>query len=168
MARCGSVGRFTGSEDGDSVIRFMQKYGVYYVDREEAIDRFFNSFYGITRSASAEGVDIDQYAKNREAICITGEFGTGKDPMVRLLYSHSTLSHAPLVIIDCAQLHSRGWNFLIENKYSPLTDTDITIHFKNIKALTDKQFLELFMRPSTSPYRLSARRSARSSPEAIA
>ncbi len=123
----------------------MQKYGVYYVDKEEAIDRFFNSFYGITRSASAEGVDIDQYAQSREAVCITGEFGTGKDPMVRLLYSHSTLSHAPLVIIDCAQLHSRGWNFLIENKYSPLTDTDITIHFKNIRALTDKQFLELFM-----------------------
>ncbi|HPS80320.1 MAG TPA: PrpR N-terminal domain-containing protein [Candidatus Limiplasma sp.] len=123
----------------------LQKYGIYLVDKEEAIDRFFNSFYGITRSTSAEGIDVEQYAQSREAIFVTGEFGTGKDQMVRLLYSHSSLSHSPLVVIDCAQLHSRGWNFLIENKYSPLTDTEITIHIRNINALTDKQFLELFM-----------------------
>ncbi|MCE5342936.1 MAG: PrpR N-terminal domain-containing protein [Eubacteriales bacterium] len=123
----------------------LEKYGIHLIDKEEATDRFFNSFYGITRSSFAEGVDIDRYAKRRDAVVILGEFGTGKDQMVRLLYARSDMSHAPLVIIDCAQLRSRGWNYLVENKYSPLTETDITIHFKNISALTDEQFLELFM-----------------------
>lgn len=127
-----------------SVLSF-EKYGIHFVDKEEASDRFFNSFYGITRSASAGGMDIERYAQTRDAVVILGEFGTGKDQMVRLLYAKSRQSNAPLVIIDCAQLHSRGWNFLLENKYSPLTDTDITIHFKNISVLTDEQFLELFM-----------------------
>lgn len=127
-----------------SVLSF-EKYGIHFIDKEEAADRFFGSFYGITRSTSAGGMDIDRYAQSREAVVILGEFGTGKDQMVRLLYAKSRQSNAPLVIIDCAQLHARGWNFLLENKYSPLTDTDITIHFKNISVLTDEQFLELFM-----------------------
>ncbi len=123
----------------------LEKYGIHTVDKEEATDRFFGSFYGITRSTSADGVDIDRYAQSREAVVVVGELGTGKDQMVRLLYTRSRLSNAPLVIIDCAQLHTRGWTYLMENKYSPLTDSGITIHFKNISALTDEQFLALFM-----------------------
>ena len=122
-----------------------EKYGIHLIDKEEATDRFFNSFYGITRSSVADNVDIERYAKRRDAVIIAGEFGTGKDQMVRLLYTKSNLSQAPLVIIDCAQLRTRGWHYLIENKYSPLTEVDITIHFKNVSALTDEQFLELFM-----------------------
>ena len=131
-------------QSGKAVLS-LEKYGIHPIDKEEATDRFFNSFYGITRSSVADGVDIDRYAKRRDAVVIVGEFGTGKDQMVRLLYTKSELNHTPLVIIDCAQLRTRGWNYLIENKYSPLTEVDITIHFKNISALTDEQFLELFM-----------------------
>jgi transcriptional regulator with PAS, ATPase and Fis domain len=88
----------------------LEKYGIHLIDKEEATDRFFNSFYGITRSSSAEGVDIDRYARRRDAVVILGEFGPGKDQMVRLLYAKRDLSRAPLVIVDCAQLRARGWN----------------------------------------------------------
>jgi len=122
----------------------LEKHGVYYTSRDEAFDHFFNSFYGITQSTSPGALPVEECAQSVDPVMIIGEFGTGKDQMVRLLYGKSRLCENPLVTIDCARIQTRGMDFLMENESSPLADTGITIYFKNTKTLSESQFLELF------------------------
>ena len=74
---------------------------------------------------------------------ILGEAGTYKEQMANLLYTNGNRSNSPLVAIDCARLHDKGRTFLVENDNSPFADSDITIHMKNMKSISDKQFEEL-------------------------
>lgn len=121
----------------------MAKSGISYLSKEDAFNEFFNSFYGVTQLASPPDMTIDQYAQSKHPLVILGEIGTGKDEMTHLVYAKSRLCGNPLVTVDCSRLHNKGWDFLIENDASPLNDTDITIHIKNSKFLSDGQFFGL-------------------------
>lgn len=121
----------------------LEKYGIRYLDKEEAFDHFFNSFYGVTQPATAQL--YERYAQSTAPLMIVGEMGTGKDQMARLLYGKGRFQNAPLCLIDCALLKQKGWNHLMANDLSPLTDTGITLHFRNVEALEEGQFLQLFM-----------------------
>jgi DNA-binding NtrC family response regulator len=122
----------------------LAKSGILYTSKEEAIDQFFDSFYGITQSSSAMGMTVDQFARSEQAVMVLGEIGTGKDQMVRLLYAKGTLSDSPLITVDCAHLSDKGYQYLLENDHSPLMDSGVTLHFSHTRALTEAQFLELF------------------------
>lgn len=121
----------------------MEKYGIRILDREEAFDHFFNSFYGVTQPA-ALGELVEKFAESDLPLMVAGELGTGKDQMVRLLYGKSRLSGSPLYIIDCALLKGKGWSFLTESETSPLFDQGITIQFRTLSSLSDTQFHQLF------------------------
>ena len=42
----------------------LTKNGISYINKEEAFDVFHNSFYGITHSATPQGMSIEQYAES--------------------------------------------------------------------------------------------------------
>ena len=121
----------------------LTKNGISYINKEEAFDVFHNSFYGITHSATPQGMSIEQYAESSAPLVIVGEPGTGKESLARLIYAKSKLRNRPLAIIDCARMGEKGWNFLTSHNSSPLSDTNTTIYLQNVSALTDQQFIEL-------------------------
>lgn len=122
----------------------LTKNGIRYINKEEAFDRFFNSFYGITHSSHNIQMSIQEYAESPNPMMILGEGGTGKDQMARLLYFKSPLSCNPLAIIDCARINTKGWSFLTEHNNSPLSDTNTTIYIRSLEVLPENQFHELF------------------------
>ncbi|HWT75104.1 MAG TPA: PrpR N-terminal domain-containing protein [Mobilitalea sp.] len=121
----------------------LTKNGIYHLSKEEAYDKFFNSFYGITQSTQNNLMSIEQYAESTYPVMIMGERGTGKEQLARLLYAKSKLQNSPLTIIDCARINPRSWEFLTGDNNSPLSDTKTTIHIQNMDSLTDPQFSEL-------------------------
>lgn len=121
----------------------MEKYGIRYLDKEEVFDHFFNSFYGITQPTNT--TLYEQYAQSSAPLMIVGESGTGKNQMARLLYGKGRLQNAPLCIIDCALLKKQGWTCLMASEHTPLSETGITMHFRNVEALEEAAFLQLFL-----------------------
>ncbi len=121
----------------------LTKNGIYHLNREEAYDKFFNSFYGITHSTQKNLMSIEQYAESSYPIMIMGESGTGKEQLARLLYAKSKLQNCPMTIINCARISARSWEFLTSDNNSPLSDTKTTIYIQNMNSLTDVQFSEL-------------------------
>ncbi|MEG0742690.1 MAG: PrpR N-terminal domain-containing protein [Clostridia bacterium] len=120
----------------------MEKYGIRFLNKEEVLDRFFNSFYGITQPGDAQR--FNRYDQNAKPVMIAGELGTGKDQMARLLYGSGSYQNTPICMIDCALLQQKGWNYLMNHEDSPLTASGITVHFRHTKDLLDDQFVQLF------------------------
>jgi transcriptional regulator with PAS, ATPase and Fis domain len=121
----------------------LGKNGISYISKEDAFDEFFNSIYGIMQSAFFNDMTMEKYAQSSQPLMVIGEVGTGKEQMTRLIYAKSQFSDRPLITIDCSRLHERGWSFLLENDNSPLSNSNNTIYFKNIKFLSEPQFAEL-------------------------
>lgn len=120
----------------------MERYGIRFLNKEEIFDRFFKSFYGITQPDNIQ--HFTQFAHSLKPVMIVGELGTGKDQMARLLYGNGPFQNMPICLIDCALLQQKGWHYLINHEDSPLTESGITVHFRNTRCLTDEQFLYLF------------------------
>lgn len=121
----------------------LTKNGIYHLGREEALDQSYASVYGITQYTGASELSIEQYAMSSQPLMILGESGTGKEQMARLIYARSKLQNNPLVIVDCARLHERAWEFFVGHDNSPLSDTNSTLYIKNINMLPDNWFREL-------------------------
>ena len=122
----------------------LEKYGIAYSDRQQAVDTFFDSFYGITQSFSTANLTLEQYLQSNRPLVVYGEPGTAKPQMVRMLYAKGPLSNAPLIKIDCAMLMHPGWKYLMASDRSPLMGDGCTLMMSHVEALTDEQFSELF------------------------
>ncbi len=121
----------------------MEKHGIRYLDKEEAFDHFFNSFYGVTQPSTAKL--YDRYAQSDLPLMIAGELGTGKNQMARLMYGRGRFQNAPLCVVDCALLKQKGWNYLMNSEQTPLSETGMTMHFRNVGMLEEEAFLQLFL-----------------------
>ena len=122
----------------------LEKYGIAYSDRQQAVDTFFDSFYGITQSFSTANLTLEQYLQSNRPLVVYGEPGTAKPQMVQMLYAKGPLSNAPLIKIDCAMLMRPGWKYLMASDRSPLMGDGCTLMMSHVEALTDEQFSELF------------------------
>ena len=122
----------------------LEKYGIAYSDRQQAVDTFFDSFYGITQSFSTANLTLEQYLQSNRPLVVYGEPGTAKPQMVQMLYAKGPLSNAPLIKIDCAMLMHPGWKYLMASDRSPLMGDGCTLMMSHVEALTDEQFSELF------------------------
>lgn len=118
-----------------------ERFGISYQNREEALDRYFHSFYGVTQPAHLKL--YDQHVQKNTPIMILGEIGTGKEQMARLLYCRGPFADAPMCTIDANLLRGRGWEYLMTSPSSPLNDQETCIYFKHIGSLSDEQFSEL-------------------------
>lgn len=111
------------------------KYGIRFSNKKEAQEHFSNSFYNITGIMGDLANSIDKISQSTFPVMITGEVGTGKGQIARVLYIQCPLHTNPLVTIDCSQLTEKGWTYLTNHYNSPFNDNNNTIYFKNIDAL---------------------------------
>lgn len=117
------------------------KYGILFYSKKEAEELFFSSFYSTAGALGNLSDSVEQISQSAFPVMITGETGTGKDPIAMLLYTKSSLNINPLVMIDCGRLTEKGWNYLTNHYNSPFNDNDNTIYIKNIDLLpSDKAF----------------------------
>ncbi len=121
----------------------LEKSGIRYMNKEDVMDQFFNSFYGVTQSATSQAYDL--YATSDSPLMVIGEEGTGINQMAQLIYGRGKYQNAPLCLIDCTLLQQKGWAHLMGSDNSPLTSLGITLHFQHIEDLTDEQYAQLFM-----------------------
>lgn len=119
----------------NSVPFATSKYGVQYSNQQEAEDHFFNSFYSITSSATNISSTIENINQTSFPVMLSGESGSGKEQVARLIYSKSQLCTNPLITINCALINDRSWNFLTNHYNSPFNDNNNTIYLKDITAL---------------------------------
>lgn len=124
------------------------KYGIQYSNQQNAEDQFFNSFYSITSSASNIQATIENLNQSSFPVMLSGEAGSGKEQVARVIYSQSPLKSNPIIIINCALINDRGWNFITNHYNSPFNDNNNTIFLKDITALPEnrrKQLLSIIV-----------------------
>ena len=118
-----------------------EKFGITYQNRDEALDSYFHSFYGVTQPSYLKL--YEQHTRRNVPLMILGEIGTGKEQMARLLYCRGPFANAPMCTIDCSLLRNRGWEYLMTSPASPLNDQGTCVHFKRMNSLEESQFSEL-------------------------
>ncbi len=120
-----------------------RKNGIFFLDKKEAEESFFNSFFSVT---SASNSAIQSFAKNLLPVMITGEYGTGKSKAARAIYAQSSLSSNPLAILDFDSLSGKNLDFLLNHHNSPFNDNGLTIYFRNADHLPQEQLQLLLSR----------------------
>ena len=111
------------------------KYGISFSDRQETEKQYFKSLYSINGVMMEMKKDLQKYSSMSYPVMITGENGTGKEQIARLLYLESNYADRPLVIVNCQLMNQKEWEFLTNNYNSPLDDSDNTIFFQNLEGL---------------------------------
>ena len=119
------------------------KYGIQFSNKKEAEEYYNNSFYRITSIMGDLADSINPISESSFPVMITGEPGTGKKQIARVLYIQNPLHNNPLVTIDCSQLTDKGWTYLTNHYNSPFGDNNNTIYFKNIDALDPERNQQL-------------------------
>lgn len=117
--------------------------GLRSMNRGECEYLFTNSFYSLSVALGALGAEIESLSSVRQPIMISGEPGTGKEQIARHLYLHSSLVNKPLVVVNCALMNEKSWDFLLNHYSSPLNATDNTVYFQNLESIADDRVPEL-------------------------
>lgn len=117
--------------------------GLRSMNRGECEYLFTNSFYSLSGALGALGAEIESLSSVRQPIMISGEPGTGKEQIARHLYLHSSLVNKPLVVVNCALMNEKSWDFLLNHYSSPLNATDNTVYFQNLESIADDRVPEL-------------------------
>ena len=119
------------------------KCGIRYYTCQEALKHFFEGFFSTTGAIGDLEEDIKKINQSDLPVIISGEEGTGKDPVATVIYTRSPLKHHPLVSINCSLLNDKTWDFLQSSHNSPFTQSDTTLLISEINALTANQRSQL-------------------------
>ena len=117
--------------------------GLRSMNRGECEYLFRNSFYSLSGALGALSAEVESLSSVRQPIMISGEPGTGKEQIARHLYLHSSLVNKPLVVVNCALMNEKSWDFLLNHYSSPLNATDNTVYFLNLESIADARVPEL-------------------------
>lgn len=126
-----------------------EKRGIHYYDNDEIADEIKNSVFGISNVESYYTHEIEQCVSRNDPVLISGEVGSGKDHLAKMIYLKSSFRHHPFVVIDCSQINSRTWNYLMMKPDSPICDTGNTLFIKNIDALNHEKLDQLLLAITT-------------------
>ena len=118
--------------------------GLRSMNRGECEYLFTNSFYSLSGAMGTLDTEIQSLATVRQPVMISGEPGTGKEQIARYLYLHSPLVNKPMVVVNCALMNDKSWDFLLNHYSSPLNATGNTVYFQNLESITDTRVPELF------------------------
>ena len=127
----------------NSVPLATSKYGIQYSNQQDAEDRFFNSFYSITSSASNIQATIENLNQSTFPVMLSGEAGSGKEQVARVIYSQSPLRGNPLITVNCALINDKSLNFITNHYNSPFNDNNNTIYLKDITSLPENRRRQL-------------------------
>lgn len=118
LAECESLRRSLLTRLAHNVLRSTrQALGLYRQTRDLA--NLYqghlpdNAMIGASARMRAVIAKIDRFAKSREPVLISGEFGTGKLLAARKIHSQSGREEAPLIAVDCREMSARSANTLL-------------------------------------------------------
>lgn len=116
---------------------------ILYQNGEDISSHSFSNYYMESPTTRELLTKLSHYSPSSLPVLVLGEQGTAKDRIVDKLFVGSPAKNAPLVRIHCRFLTDKQWGFLMKNSNSPLADTGLTIHFKEINALGAERFQQL-------------------------
>ena len=119
------------------------KSGMRSLNKNECEHLFNNSFYFLSGALGELEPKILSIAATRKPVMILGETGTGKEQIASLLYLRGTNSSKPYVVVDCAMVTDKVWDFLLNHYSSPLNDNGITIFFQNFESAPEERAWDL-------------------------
>ncbi|HWP50897.1 MAG TPA: PrpR N-terminal domain-containing protein, partial [Clostridia bacterium] len=117
--------------------------GIRFFARREAEETFYNGIFSFAETISDLEGDIARINNSSAPVMVAGEDGTGKEPIINMIYLRSALKAHPLISINCSLLNGKSWAFLIEHHNSPLADEGNTIYFSNIDMLPPERRRQL-------------------------
>ena len=118
--------------------------GIATFTKAEALDEYLGSPYSLTGDVNATAKTLQMALASGRPLLITGEYGTGRTAVAAYAYTISRRAARPLIEIDCGMLTDRSRDYLLNGRTSPLFESDLTIHIKNMEA-SDRAFVtELF------------------------
>ena len=147
-------GRLLGLEDEDFCAYSLSYHaspaafdGIRYLSADDDIPDCepLEYYLGSTERTLSTLTVLDRYASQSSPVLLMGETGTGKDRFAFYIYSHSKSNHSSFVLVDTDALDDMAWNHLLTNDNSPLTDTGLTIYFRQINAAPVSRQRELLM-----------------------
>lgn len=95
------------------------KNGIRIFSEIDAMQLFMNSFYNISGAMGELDLRLSAIAPTRQPVMIVGETGTGKEQIARALYLRSPRVKNPFVVLDCAMMNDKSWDFLFNHHNSP-------------------------------------------------
>lgn len=117
--------------------------GLRYLNKGECEYLLMNSFYSVSGAMGTLDAELHAMAAARQPIMISGEPGTGKEQIARYLYLHSALTASPFVVVNCALINDKSWDFLQNHFNSPLNASGNTVYFQNFESLPEARASEL-------------------------
>ena len=120
-----------------------RQMGIRFLTREEAGRIYDGSLLSLDDGIADYRQDLDRINRSEAPVMITGEDGTGKEPMACALYVQGALSRNPFVVVNCSLLTERSWSFLTERHSSPLYGEACTLYFSNLDALSPERRRQL-------------------------
>ena len=117
--------------------------GIRSLNRGECEYLFANSFYSLSGAMGTMDTEIRNLAQLRQPVMISGEPGTGKEQIARFLYLNSSLANHPMVVVNCAMMNDKSWDFLLDHYNSPLNATGNTVYFQNFEGIAPSRASEL-------------------------
>ena len=117
--------------------------GLRSLNKGECEYLFANSFYSLSGAMGTQDTEIRALSVVRQPVFICGEPGTGKEQIARYLYLHSSLSNHPLVVVNCALMNDKSWDFLLNHYNSPLNANGNTVYFQNFESIPPQWSTEL-------------------------
>lgn len=118
--------------------------GIAYFTKAEAREEYLDSPLSLTGDVNALSRTLSDALAAGRPLLITGEYGTGRTAVAHYAYMASRFSARPLVEIDCGMLSDRSRDYILNGRTSPIYESDLTIHIKNMDA-SDRAFIaELF------------------------
>lgn len=140
------------SQEGSKVVFYVSQggggstrnAGITYYTKAEALGEYMKSPYSLAGDMNGVNKSLQDMLESGRPLLITGEYGTGRTAVATQAYTISKLASHPLVEIDCGMLTDRSRTFLLSGRTSPLFQSDITIHIKNMEASDSAFIKELF------------------------
>lgn len=127
-----------------------EKSGLRSLNKSECEHLFNNSFYFLSGALGELEPKILSIAASRKPVMILGENGTGKERIASLLYLRGTQIGKPYVVVDCALVTDKVWDYLLNHYRSPLNDNGITIFFQNFESAPEARVSDLLAMIQTS------------------
>ena len=115
--------------------------GITYYTKAEALGEYLRSPYSLAGDVNGTNKTLQDMLESGRPLLITGEYGTGRTAVATQAYTISKLASHPLVEIDCGMLTERSRTYLLNGRTSPLFESSVTIHIKNMEAC-DPAFIE--------------------------
>ena len=117
--------------------------GLRSLNKGECEYLFTNSFYSLSGAMGTLDNEIRALAQMKQPVLISGEPGTGKEQIARYLYLNSSLVNHPMVVVNCAMMNDRSWDFLLDHYNSPLNANGNTVYFQNFESIPAARAEEL-------------------------